>query len=185
MKTSRRKFIRTGAFGVLAFVAGDKIRWLTPVQARAEKIPFQSLDWEQAKVVDRLGDLIVPGAAAAGLSHFLDQQLSASIEDCMLVIRYLGVEAPYKGFYAQSLAALEASSQTQFKKAFAHLSAGQVNSLVDSMAKGNPPGWQGPPAPFFFFVLRNDASDVVYGTEKGFANLGIPYMAHISPSSPW
>ena len=39
--------------------------------------------------------------------------------------------------------------------------------------------------PFFYFVLRNDAVDVVYGTKDGIESLGIPYMAHIEPPSRW
>jgi hypothetical protein len=34
-------------------------------------------------------------------------------------------------------------------------------------------------------VLRNDALDVVYGTRRGFASLGVPYMAHILPPTSW
>ena len=36
-----------------------------------------------------------------------------------------------------------------------------------------------------YFVLRNDAVDVFYGTQDGFEALGIPYMAHIEPPSRW
>ena len=184
-ETSRREFLRTGAFGALSFIVGGKILCLTPAQAKAQNLSYQCLTWEQAKALDRLGNLIVPGASECGLSHFLDHHLSAATEDCMLTIRYLGVEAPYKNFYTQSLAALETSSQMQYEKAFSHLTLSQAGGLLDDMVEGNPPGWQGPPAPFFFFVLRNDACDVVYGTEQGFARLGVPYMGHIRPPSPW
>jgi len=34
-------------------------------------------------------------------------------------------------------------------------------------------------------VVRNDAVDVVYGTQSGFEQLGVPYMAHIAPPSRW
>jgi hypothetical protein len=27
--------------------------------------------------------------------------------------------------------------------------------------------------------------DVYYGTQEGFARLGIPYMPHIAPQEPW
>jgi len=45
--------------------------------------------------------------------------------------------------------------------------------------------WKGAPASFFFFVLRSDAADLVYGTEEGFAKIGVPYAAHIAPKSSW
>ncbi len=57
------ELIRAGALGVMAFVFGEKTLWLTPAQAKAKNLPLQSLKPEQAKAVDRLGDLIVPGAA--------------------------------------------------------------------------------------------------------------------------
>jgi len=56
---------------------------------------------------------------------------------------------------------------------------------VATVAQGSPKAWIGPPAALFYFVLRNDALDVVYGTEAGFAKLGIPYMAHIAPPTRW
>ena len=40
-------------------------------------------------------------------------------------------------------------------------------------------------ASYVLFVLRADALDVTYGTPEGFDALGIPYMAHIMPETPW
>jgi hypothetical protein len=31
----------------------------------------------------------------------------------------------------------------------------------------------------------SDAVDVVYGTMDGYANLGVPYQAHIAPTRSW
>ena len=45
--------------------------------------------------------------------------------------------------------------------------------------------WSGPPASYVMFLLRADALDVVYGTQAGFAKLGIPYSAHILPEANW
>jgi hypothetical protein len=54
------------------------------------------------------------------------------------------------------------------------------------MIAGSPAGWAGGvPAPLFYFGLRSDAIDVVYGTVDGFAKLGIPYMPHILPTTAW
>ena len=58
-------------------------------------------------------------------------------------------------------------------------------TVVTSMAGGQPQAWTGPPAGLFYFTLRSDAIDVVYGTQRGFENLGVPYMAHIAPPSRW
>jgi hypothetical protein len=45
--------------------------------------------------------------------------------------------------------------------------------------------WHDPPPPFFYFVSRADAVDVVYGTLEGFRRLRVPYLAHIRPTEPW
>jgi hypothetical protein len=58
-------------------------------------------------------------------------------------------------------------------------------ALATSLAKGEIKDWMGPPAPLFFFVLRNDAVDVKYGTQAGFESLGVPYMPHIAPPAEW
>jgi hypothetical protein len=57
--------------------------------------------------------------------------------------------------------------------------------MVAAMAKGDIAGWSGPAPALFFFVMRNDAVDVAYGTTAGFEALAIPYLAHIAPPSPW
>jgi hypothetical protein len=117
--------------------------------------------------------------------HFVDQQLAADAADCLLLIRYLDVPPPYADVYRGGLAALEAASRTAHARAFAELTAEQATALVRTMSEKDPPGWQGPPAPLFYFAARSDAVDVVYGTEEGFAKLRIPYMAHIRPPTPW
>lgn len=185
MNNSRRKFVRAGIAGSLGFIVGNKTLWMNPALARSRDVPFRILTQGEVEAIDRLGELILPGAAEAGLSHFLDQQLSESAENCMLMVRYLGVETPYRDFYTQSLTALEASCQTRFRAGFSTLSDQDAEQMLDLIIKGSPEGWHGPPPPLFFFALRNDACDVVYGTEQGFANLGFPYMAHIAPLTPW
>ena len=46
-------------------------------------------------------------------------------------------------------------------------------------------GWQGPPGPFIYFLLRHDAVDVAFGTVEGIESLGTPYMPHITPEKRW
>jgi hypothetical protein len=93
----------------------------------------------------------------------------------MLMIKYLGLNAPFTNFYKSGLAGVESAARTQK----------DMHALVGAMAKGDIPGWSGPPAPLFFFVLRNDAVDVSYGTVAGFETLNVPYMAHIAPPTRW
>ena len=101
------------------------------------------------------------------------------------MIKYLGISPPFSPFYSAGLAALNKSANDQHAADYADLTSEQRTALVGQMAQANPQGWSGPPAPFFYFVLRNDAVDVVYGTKEGFERLDIPYMAHIEPPGRW
>ncbi|HEX2138906.1 MAG TPA: gluconate 2-dehydrogenase subunit 3 family protein, partial [Woeseiaceae bacterium] len=93
---------------------------------------------------------------------------------------------PFTTFYRNGLGALESAARTSYGNSFVSLDAGRQRELVGLMGREEPPGWKGgPPAPFFFFVLRNDALDVTYGTVAGFDELELPYRAHIAPPTRW
>ena len=185
MPQSRRTFIRNSGIGLLSFYVGGCEVELTPEEARQQKIPFQVLNPDEVRTLEALGESLLPGSAAAGLSHFIDHQLNASPRDQMLMIKYLGVSPPFSPFYSGGLAALNTSANNQHGAFYADLNNEQRIALVGQIAQANPEGWAGPPARFFYFVLRNDAIDVVYGTKAGVERLGIPYMAHIEPPSRW
>jgi hypothetical protein len=182
---SRRTFIRNTGVGLLTFYVGGCEVEMSPQEARENEIAYGVLSDTEVSTLDALGEILLPGSATAGLSHFIDHQLGASPNDQLLMIKYLGVPAPFAPFYQGGLAALEAFSQAQKSRAFADLSQAEQTELVGQFAQVNPDGWQGPPGSFFYFVLRNDAIDVVYGTKDGIESLGIPYMAHIEPPSRW
>ncbi len=185
MAQTRRSFLRNTGAGLLTFyVSGCEVE-MTPQEARKRKIAYGILTEVEVRTLDALGEILLPGSAQAGLSHFIDHQLGASPEDSLLMIRYLGVPAPFAPFYQGGLAALNELSATHANQPFADLGQEVQRELVGQLAQANPDGWQGPPGPFFFFVLRNDAVDVVYGTQEGVESLGIPYMAHIEPPSRW
>ena len=97
------------------------------------------------------------------------------------MIRYLGVEAPFNGFYTSGLDALNRIARARGAEDFASLAAADRTLLAGEIASGKVAEWSGPPAPFWYFVVRSDAIDVVYGTREGFKRLGVPYMAHIEP----
>ena len=181
--SSRREFVVAAT--LLTFTLAGCSRKMTPAQARASDVPFRSLDTFAVTVLDALGETLLPGSAAAGLSHYIDHQLSGSLADSMLMIKYLGVPAPYIDFYLRGLRAADAFAHAVHGKGFAGLTHEQAVGLVGKMAGGQVEGWQGPPVGLFYFVLRSDAVDVVYGTKAGFEQLGVPYMAHIEPPSRW
>ncbi len=183
--TNRRTFLQAAGLGLLAFRVDGAEVLLTPKAAREQKVAFQILTPDEVRIVESLGETLAPGARAAGIAHYLDHQLAAKPADSLLMIRYLDVPPPYLDFYRPALAAADAYSKARFEKPLPELSAEQSVALVGEMARSNPENWRGPPAPFFYFVLRNDAVDVVYGTPEGFEKLGVPYMPHIMPTKNW
>ena len=179
-RSTRRAFLQQlGA----AAVAAMAVHGVLPAQARAEGLRHAVLSEAEVKCLEALGDTLLPGAAKEGIAHYVDTQLASS--QPLLMLRYLDFPMPLTDFYRQGLAALDALAASRHQKPFCELTAAQRNDLVFALAKSNPAEWQGPPAPLFYFALRADAVDVVYGTMKGFEALGIPYMAHIAPKEVW
>jgi hypothetical protein len=181
----RRAFMQGAGLGALAFTIGGAEVMLTPRQARAEGVPLRTLTADQAAVLDAAGETLAPGAREAGITNFVDQQISIPPEQALLQARILNVRPPFANFYRAALAAIDnASNKTKGKK-FAALTASEQHDFVGLMRVGKIEGWQGPPGPFVFNVLRSDAVDVVYNTVEGYAALGIPYMPHIAPTQKW
>lgn len=182
---SRREFLRDTGTLTLGFLIGGTLVPLTPAEARTRDAPFRALDAKQVRTLEAFAEVLLPGSAAAGVAHFIDHQLTAPATEQMLAVKYLGVERPFQPFYAAGLAALDASARTAHGADFADLDPAQQAELTALAARDIPEGWNGPPAPLFYFVVRNDALDVVYGTQAGVESLGLPYMAHIVPPSRW
>jgi len=185
---SRRRFLRqtgVGGIGLLTFSIAGCQKKMTPAEARQSQVSYQVLSGSDVLAIETLGDALAPGSAAAGIAHYIDHQLNAPIEECMLMIRYLGVPTPFTPFYKGGLSAASAAATQVFSKPIEDLDETECRSLVSQIATGNVVGWQGPPSEFFYFVLRADAVDVRYGTKQGFADLEIPYAAHIEPPSSW
>ena len=182
----RRALMKGAALSALAFSTGGAEVLLSPRQARAQNIPFRTLTPEQVATLEALGETLVPGAKQAGISHFVDQQLSIPPGEALLEARILNVRPPYANFYRAALGAADkASKATQDGRGIAQLSEPERHAFVDLMRQNKVAGWQGPPGPFVYLVLRSDAVDVVYGTMDGYAALGIPYMPHIAPEKRW
>src|SRR5215831_3164188 len=182
----RRALMKGAALSALAFsVAGAQVL-LSPREARAQNIPLRTLTPPQAEALDAIGETLVPGAQAAGISHFVDQQLSIPPEEALLEARILNIRPPYANFYRAALGAVDRASRAKNNdRGFAQLSMSERNDFIDLMRQNKIEGWQGPAGPFVYLVLRSDAVDVVYGTVDGYAALGIPYMPHIAPTKRW
>lgn len=180
----RRGAIKRMGLGLVAASVGGTLTWMSPEEARAAGATLRVLTASEATLLERLAEALLPGARAAGVAHFVDHHLAMDEADSLLMLRYLDWPAPYAGFYKGCLAALQAVLQRRFPTG-AEPDDIQWDALISDMKQGQPEGWQGPPAGLFYFVLRSDAVDVVYGTERGFEKLGMPYMAHIMPPTPW
>ncbi len=183
----RRALMKGAALSTLAFAVGGVEVLLSPREARAQNMPFRTLTPEQVDTLEALGDTLVPGAKQAGISHFVDQQLSVPPGEALLEARILNVRPPYANFYRAALGAVDRESKAQYGgRGLAQLNDSERHTFVDLMRQNKVTGWQGPPAgPFVYLVLRSDAVDVVYGTMDGYAALGIPYMPHIAPTKRW
>ena len=185
MNLDRRRFLRDSGIVLSVAVAGD-ILSLSPRAALAAGLPYQVLSGQEVSALEAVAEALVPGARDAGIAHYIDKQLAAAPQDSLLMLKYLGVSpAEYLGFYRGGLAAAVHFAQARLGKAWPLLDPGQAQALLAAIASGETADWDGPAAPFFHFVIRSDACDVVYGTEAGFARIDMPYMAHIEPPQPW
>src|SRR5262245_19293591 len=161
----RRAFMKGAAIGALAFTVGGAEVMLTPGAARAQGVPFRTLTADQAATLEALGETLVPGARQAGISHFVDQQISIPAEEALLEARILNVRPPYANFYRAALGAVDRASQAlNSGRGFAQLNEAEQRDFVGNMRQNKIEGWQGPGGSFVYTVLRFDAIDVVYGT---------------------
>lgn len=181
----RRSFIAAATIGSFAYQVGGIERLLTPAAARAAGAALQVLTPAETLALEALGECLVPGARTAGIAHYVDANLVRPPADVLLMLRYLDVLPPYADFYRAGLAGLDAASRAATGKGFAALDEDAATALVSAMAAANPKDWSGPPAPLFYFALRGDAVDIVYGTRAGFETLSVPYLAHIEPKADY
>jgi hypothetical protein len=180
---SRRLVLARMAAGVSAFAIQGALGPLSPRAARAQGIALRHLSRAEGATLEALGDTLLPGAAAAGVAHYVDDQLGR--ENPLLFLKYVDWTGPYTEFYAQGLRSLDTYSVASDGVSFAAASREQRGALVREISTAIPAGWAGPPAPLFYFVTRNDALDVVYGTPEGLEKLQVPYRAHIVPPAKW
>jgi Gluconate 2-dehydrogenase subunit 3 len=183
--TERRTFMKGVGIGALAFTMGGAEMLLTPRQARAQGVPLRTLTSVEGETLDAIGETLVPGAKEAGITNFVDQQISIPPEEALLQARILNVRPPFGKFYSAAISAIDGAAGKTKGRNFALLSPDEQHDFVNSMRQNKLEGWQGPPAPFVYAVLRSDAVDVVYATMDGYAALGVPYMPHIAPTKRW
>jgi len=175
---SRRFVLTRMAAGVSALAIHSACGPISPRAARDQGLRLPQLSAAEGATLEALGDTLLPGAAAAGVAHYVDDQLGR--ENPLLFLKYMDWTAPYVEFYTQGLGSLERYSTGREGVTFTDANPEQRAALVREIAAATPPGWSGPPAPLFYFVTRNDALDVYYGTAEGLERLQVPYMPHSS-----
>jgi len=180
---TRREFLTGVGSGFVALTVATSYGAISPEQARAKQVALGVLSETEGRTLEALGDVLLPGAAAAGIAYYVDSQLASKTP--LLLLNYLDFPMPFVDFYRQGLASLEDLAQARHGHSFPQLPSSLKAGVVREISQKNPPGWSGPPAPLFYFVTRNDSLDVYYGTQEGFAKLNIPYMAHIEPPEKW
>ena len=181
----RRVFLKGAGMGMLAFTVGGASVLMTPEQARTQGVPFRLLKASEAETIEALGETLVPGARRSGIAHFIDQQVSVSPGEALLEARVVNVKPPFVNFYRAVIGAVDRASEAKYGRRFAGLVATERHDFVDQMRQNKIEGWRGPQGSLVYFVLRSDAVDVVYGTMEGYAQLGVPYQAHIAPEKRW
>lgn len=185
--SSRRAFLRRTAIAggiLLPFAIAGREVLATPAEARAAGSPLRFFTATEAADLDALAEALVPGAAAAGIAHYLDQQLAGPPAASLLMGKYIGLKPPFGPFYRTTLTAVHAALATG-DGAPAARALRLAQSLQGAFTGKAFESWTGPPAGFAYFVLRSDAIDVVYGTPEGYERLGVPYMPHILPPPGW
>src|SRR5437667_10135286 len=134
----RRDFIRGATLGALAFTVGGAQVLLPAREARAQGVPFRLLKAGEADTLEALGETLLPGARAAGIAHFIDQQLSVPPEEALLEARILNVKPPYANFYRAAIGAIDKASQAREGRRFALRNTTEPRGPVDLIPQGKP-----------------------------------------------
>jgi Gluconate 2-dehydrogenase subunit 3 len=181
----RRVFLKGASMGMLTFTVSGVATLMKPGDARAKGVPFRILNADEAEALEALGETLLPGAREAGFAHFIDHQVAVPAVEALLEARIVNVKPPFINFYRGAIGGVNKASMARSGKRFAALSPTEQHDFIDQLRQNKIEGWQGPPSPQVYFVLRSDAVDVVYGTMEGYQSLGLPYLAHIEPDRRW
>ena len=186
----RREFLRNSLATAVALGLGPALSLAGTVAGTDDKLAgpsaLQVLTADEAAIYDAWCEQLAPGAGQAGVSRYLDAQLAAPQTDAALLLRVLA-NPPFEAFYRQGIAGIEQEVREHFggDATFLSLSDTQRREVIDAAAADATVAWKAPSPSFFYFVSRAAAVDVAFGTEAGFRRLGVPYLAHIRPPTPW
>ena len=81
--------------------------------------------------LEALGEALVPGARAAGVAHFIDQQISVPPGEALLEARIVNIKPPFVNFYRAAIGAIEKASMLQ----------SHDRPISDDILSGGRQGW--------------------------------------------
>lgn len=84
--------------GLLPFIVNGCREERTPEEARHRGVRCEPCQQARSPLA-RLGEILLPGADAAGIVHFVDHHVSVPPADSLLMIRYLDWPPPFAGLY--------------------------------------------------------------------------------------
>jgi hypothetical protein len=180
----RRTLLKAGG-ATITVTAAAPLALFDPRVARSQGAPFKVLSPDEVATIESLSDALVPGARDAGVSHYIDHELSTPAP--RLLLRFAQLRGPLTPYYRSSLATFAAAMKAQGNGPFASLSPDAQRTVVEALRTGSIKPWDPGtlPPPVLYGMMRNDGIDVVYGSVEGFKNLDIPYMPHIMPKTTW
>lgn len=179
----RRDLVTIAGAGIIASAAGSSAPASNQAATGSENTTLRHFNAAENRTLEAFADALLPGAAEAGIARYVDDQLGRKTP--LLFLKYMDYTGSYVDFYKQGLKALDLESSSRYGQPFAELKSEKKTALIRDLSQKTPAEWKGPPSPLFYFVIRNDAVDVYYGTPEGFEKLGVPYLAMVQPSAKW
>ncbi len=136
---------------------------------------------EEARTVEAISERLIPtdqdpGAAWAGVVHYIDRQLGVRFNF-----------RPFRELYRQGLAGVDQASAALFHARFVELTSEQQAAVLKALQRGKPPGeiWKQVSAQQFFEAVLNHTMQGYYGDPRhggnrdgvGWRALGRPLTA--------
>jgi len=138
---------------------------------------------KERTLLELVGETLAPGAREAGFVNFIETTIKS--KSPASVYRLLGIPMTIADFYKGVLSSLSEFCIESTGRTFSSINVAEREGVLRALLSPNITDWRGPPAELSYLVLRSDAVDVVYGVESAYDTLNVPYLAHISPPSPW
>lgn len=163
----RRQFAQLTIAGTLVPLSGCAIQLQ----------PFRFFTANQAALVEAICERLIPadedpGAAWAGVVHYIDRQL-------------IGYFSDQQETYRRGLLGVEESARALFDKPFLSLSAEDQDETLSAMERNTAPGdaWESVSAAAFFNMILNHTLQGFYGDPRHGGNkhgvsyrmLGVPH----------